>query len=417
MRVRSTAITEDCFAKFDEAFASLEAELDGVPARTERPVRQEAPVVSSLAPPSLHLVPTADTHLKVARLSEQPPLEEYEEAFSALDATLARHGTTPDKDSPPEARTTVATRTPVAASLAPTPVAAPAISERALWRHRADGGTPLERLFGTLQNLSLIQDSINSRGTRGSERVTRDTVAQVFADVRELCSEFDLQTARVRADFALAALEHDALETLGAEVTELVRHIRHDLQSCSIWPIARNRVWSFSLALSDTAAAAFPSAGNEMAEGGRCFGFARYSAAVFHLLRAADPAVRALARAANAPAAAALNGADWAPLLSLVDARIAVINIWPAGVAKATALEFFQSAVSEARCLQDAARKLANTATALEEHHALHVCLTSKDLLVRLSERLTESHQRTLGKRDFGAPRSHARNRPHEVCR
>jgi hypothetical protein len=122
---------------------------------------------------------------------------------------------------------------------------------------------------------------------------------------------------------------------------------------------------------------------------------------VFHLLRAVDPAVRALARAANAPAAAALDGADWAPLLSLVDARVAVISTWPAGTAKATALEFFQSALSEARGLHDAARKLANTATALEEHQALHVCHTSKDLLVRLSERLTESHQRTLGKRDF----------------
>jgi hypothetical protein len=282
-------------------------------------------------------------------------------------------------------------------------VTAPAPSERTLWRDRVDGGTPLERLFGTLQNLSLIQDGINARGTRGAERFTRDTVAQVFADVRELCREFDLQTARVRADFALAALDNETLDTLGAEVTELVRHIRHDLQSCSIWPIARNRVWSFSLALNEKAAAAFPSAGSDMAEGGRCFGFGRYSAAVFHMLRAADPGVRALARAANATTAAAHDGADWAPLLTLIDARVSVISTWPAGTAKVAALEFFQGALGEARGLHDAARKLANpSATAtLEEHQALHVCHTTKDLLVRLSERMTESHQRTLGKRDF----------------
>jgi hypothetical protein len=207
----------------------------------------------------------------------------------------------------------------------------------------------------------------------------------------------------VRADFALAALDNETLDTLGAEVTELVRHIRHDLQSCSIWPIARNRVWSFSLALNEKAAAAFPSAGSDIAEGGRCFGFGRYSAAVFHMLRAADPGVRALARAANATAAAAHDGADWAPLLTLVDARVSVISTWPVGPARAAALEFFQGALSEARGLHDAARKLANaSATAtLEEHQALHVCHTTKDLLVRLSERVTESHRRTLGKRDF----------------
>jgi hypothetical protein len=406
MRVRSTASTEDCFAKFDEAFASLEAELDVVPARTERWLPQNPPPVSTFAPPALHLVTTTAGDLKLARQSEPPLLEEYEEAFSALDATLARHGTTPDKNPPAEARTTTAQRTAAATSVAPIAVAAPATSERALWRDRVDGGTPLERLFGTLQNLSLIQDSINNRGARGAERFTRDSVAQVFADVRELCSEFDLQTARVRADFALAALENDALDTLGGEVTELVRHIRHDLQSCSIWPIARNRVWSFSLALNDKAAAAFPSAGNDIAEGGRCFGFARYSAAVFHMLRAADPGVRALARAANATAAAAHEGGDWAPLLALVDARVSVISTWPAGTAKAAALEFFQSALSEARGLHDASRKLANPSAAatLEEHQALHVCHATKDLLVRLSERLTESHRRTLGKRDFLRP-------------
>jgi hypothetical protein len=406
MQVRSTAITEDCFAKFDEAFASLEAELDGVPARTERALPQNPPVVSTFATPTLHLVTTTAGDLNRARQSEQQPLAEYEDAFSVLDATLARHGTPADKNVPAEARTNSARRTAAATSVVPIAVAAPAASGGALWRDRVEGATPLERLFGTLQNLSLIQDGINNRGARGAERFTRDSVAQVFADVRQLCSEFDLQTARVRADFALEALDNDALDTLGAEVTELVRHLRHDLQSCSIWPIARNRVWSFRLALNDKAAAAFPSAGSDIAEGGRCFGFARYSAAVFHMLRAADPGVRALARAANATAAAAHEGGDWAPLLALVDARVSVISSWPAGTGRAAALEFFQSALSEARSLHDAARKLANASAAatLEEHQALHVCHTTKDLLGRLSERLTESHRRTLGKRDFFRP-------------
>ncbi|HXG87275.1 MAG TPA: hypothetical protein VNJ02_02980 [Vicinamibacterales bacterium] len=419
---------DDCFAQFDEAFASLEAELDNVPPPNgDGAWRNDRVTPTTAATPILTLVRPQGTAASHGSTQAQPNLDEYVDAFDQLDAQLAQYtpgvvrgnqaahhqiaegapellrsgviasrGEKAAEIANPEPATTAATATPAPAPalISSHPVAA------TNWRQRDAGGTPLERLFGTLQNLSIIQDGINNRGARGTERLNRESIASVFAEVRELCCEFELETARVRVDFAVAALEDETLATLGQDVSELVRHIRHDLQSCSIWPIARNRVWSFGLSLGETTAAAFPVARIELEEGGRCFGFGRYTAAVFHLLRAADAGVRALATAADVKKGAN-PAADWKTLMTIVEARVATIERWPSGVDRTNALTFFSGAVAEVRTLQDASYKLALGASSFEEHEALHVCNTTKALLTRLAARIRPAAPRTLGKREF----------------
>jgi hypothetical protein len=406
MAVKS-ALTDDCFAKFDAAFESLAAELEATTGNTSR----------TTGSTTLRIVPPPDGEGRAPRIAAGygQPMDEYVAAFDLLDAQLAASTERPGD----EAATTIAPAAADAAAavrpsppasdaaplapLAPVVPAAPASpgQEIGFWRKGPDGGTPLARLMGTLQNLSLLQRRLNERSTRSADRITLDDVAGVFNEVRALCVEFDLQTARVRADFAIAALESDQLDALSNEISELVRHVRHDLQSCSIVPIPRDRVWSFSVVLDERTAASFPAAQAELAEGALCYGFGRYTACAFHLLRAAEPAMRVLGQAADrrrkgrdghdAPRGGALVG--------MLESRLADTERSLHAESSTQGLEFLQAVLGDVRRLQEAESRL--TSGTIDEREALALYHATRDLLARVAAPVTRLESRAVLKRHF----------------
>ncbi|HUE86650.1 MAG TPA: hypothetical protein VMO26_11305 [Vicinamibacterales bacterium] len=277
----------------------------------------------------------------------------------------------------------------------------PHLAAEELWRRARGTGTPLERLIETMQNLLWLQRAVHSGTTRAADRVTQEEVTSVFVDARQLCVDFDLPTARVRADFALAALEENRPDSLGAEIGELVRHLRHDLQSCSIWPIAKGQMWAFSLAPGERARRAFPSAASDVAEGGRCAGFGFHSAAVFHMLRAAGRGMRALSAAVGAEHAAA-GPPEWTTIIGLVEARLAEAGRWPAGAARTAATTFYAPVLHDARMLHDAQCRMASGAS-FDAHHTLAVIDRAQDFLTRLADYVTEHQEQPLTEKDFAA--------------
>lgn len=367
----STMMTDECFARFDEAFAKLEKELDATHEPAKQPSRS---------------------------------LKEYDDAFSQIDRQLAEHRVPgPPGTSRPVNLSLVPPAPLSGAERAEMAALSPIAPQDELWAPAASG-TPLERLVGTVQSLLWLLRAIQTAGAGGSERVRVEDVSRVFSDARQLCADFDLPTARVRADFALSALEEDRLDHVAHEVAELVRHIRHDLRSCSIWPIPRRSVWAFSVSLGETATRAFPSSSNEIAEAGRCLGFGFYGAAAFHLMRAAAPGMRALACAAGAPLNAQ-EPADWATLVTVIEGRLAKVARWPAGLARTAAHEFYSSVLSDARLFQSVAQKLPTPAVVIEEHLASALYQTTHAFLTRLSARMTETQGCALTRRDFAPTR------------
>ncbi|HXG88122.1 MAG TPA: hypothetical protein VNJ02_07285 [Vicinamibacterales bacterium] len=288
-------------------------------------------------------------------------------------------------------------------------IAAPApaldgVSARSIWRHRADGVTPIERLIGTLENLTLIQSALESGDRRQTEDLTSDLFAQVFTDAREVCREFDLETARVRADFALAAFESGRLDKLGSETAELVRHIRHDVESCSVYPLPHDRLWGFKFSASEKAAAAFPLAQAEVAEGGRCFTLGHYNATVFQMMRAAYHGVHALAAAVDSKRAVAAGAVDWSALANHVEARVAAVDKWRTDEERAAAHAFLSDALRDVRGLHECAKQLADPGHVFDETRALTVCHTTRDFIDRLARRITEAQARPLTRVDFAVP-------------
>jgi hypothetical protein len=273
------------------------------------------------------------------------------------------------------------------------------VDREQLWRRKSGTVTPLERLVNTVHNLLWLQRAIQSGTAQGKDRLRWEQVADVFADTRQLCTDFDLQSARVRADFALLAFEEGRVDGLASEIGELVRHIRHDLQTCSIWPIPRDRVWAFNLSLADEVKRAFPSAAADIADAGRCMGFGVHSAAIFHLLRAADYARSAIALAVRLRSHDA-EAQDWTSTIAALEARVGDLSTWPAGPARKGAKDFFTALLHDARTLEDTRRRVA-AGEAFAERHALTVWYTTRDFLGRAAERLSEAQDAPLTSDDF----------------
>jgi hypothetical protein len=203
----------------------------------------------------------------------------------------------------------------------------------------------------------------------------------MFADVRQVCIDFDLPTARVRAEFAVAALEHDDVERLATEIGELLRHMRHDLQSCSIWRIARTRAWAFKTTLDENVATTFPSATGEFIAGVRATGFGLHTACAFHMLRAASIARDAL-MATIRMAPSNMSSPDWPSAIDAMQTHLATLE-GPVQRGRMGAL------LNDARFLHNVERMLASGSTC-DENYALAVLQTAEAFLQRAATFLND---------------------------
>jgi hypothetical protein len=182
---------EDCFAQFDRVFDSLADELHWQEAR-----------------------PSARAELPTAPAPAGDELQQYESAFAMLDDKLAESD---------RVELTIPATPPVQIQAARASVSV--IKPR---RARRTAVT-FDDVFDVLENLTVVR-----RRNRLSEE--RHLVARLLADTRQLCADLDLQSARVRVEFAVLTLENHHFDRLPNELDELARHIRYDLRFCSLAP-------------------------------------------------------------------------------------------------------------------------------------------------------------------------------------
>jgi hypothetical protein len=221
---------EDCFAEFDKVFDSLAGELDWQDARPAARVNS-IEAIDAAAPPTAHiaLVPPKPAPVPPAAPAPEPKadvLEQYESAFSALDDKLA------ESDG---ANVTALTERPARRL----PSDRRAANDRAVSKSAPAGllkPKRVRRVHRTFDDVFDVLESISIVRRRGRLSDERHLVASLLGEARQLCADLDLQTARVRVEFAVLTLENDHFDKLASEIDELARHIRHDLRFCSIAP-------------------------------------------------------------------------------------------------------------------------------------------------------------------------------------
>lgn len=139
--------------------------------------------------------------------------------------------------------------------------------------------------------------------------------------------------------------------------------------------------------------AAFPSAQSEIKDAGNCLAADLPTAAIFHLMRAAEHGLRGLAKHLRVKVGKSLEYATWEQVIRGIDRKLERLRAKPRGKKKSEALEFYRLTLSECEMLKDVWRNPVSHARGrYSEDEALAVLGRVREFMQRLSERVKESH-------------------------
>jgi hypothetical protein len=271
----------------------------------------------------------------------------------------------------------------------PPPEQMPAAALAAQWVPVAQGLDEYDEAFDKL-------DSYLARATL-KPAVSRPRVTPPPAPAQTVPAD------RPRIAFRAASITSTAADLRSAVVPPVLRARRDNSASLGRLSGTVKDLASIheALTLEHKAKMAFPSAQAEIAEGGRCFGLGRHTGCVFHMVRAAEYGLSALAHATDARRAVENTAADWIDVIAQIEIRVAAIETWREEPKKLAALAFFQNALRDVRFMHAAAHKLAHSKSFFDAPQAATICQTTREFITRLSARVSESQKRTLSRTDF----------------
>jgi hypothetical protein len=140
----------------------------------------------------------------------------------------------------------------------------------------------------------------------GCESDQTPITREMRTTLRKWCSEFQTLASELEMPRTLSTTGHIASEIeritpqeYGARIYQIEENLDDDLADIAFESISRERVAFYSRTYGDEANLAFPSAAFDIAEAHVCFSLGRFSASVFHVIRASEYGLKALARAAG----------------------------------------------------------------------------------------------------------------------
>lgn len=184
-------------------------------------------------------------------------------------------------------------------------------------------------------------------------------------------------------------------EVADREITELLNCILNESGSrhFAFIPSERAKYFEQEKLFGDDVYNNFESARPEIKNAGNCIAADLYSAAVFHLMRAAEHGLRTLAL--NDPVKIILpfplEYAGWQDMIDKIEAHKKTFVAMTRGPAKDEELSFFQTALIECNYFKDLWRNPAmHTRLNPNEADAISVYIRTKDFMQNLSKRIKE---------------------------
>lgn len=143
----------------------------------------------------------------------------------------------------------------------------------------------------------------------------------------------------------------------------------------------------------EAVSAAFPSAQSEIKDAGNCLAADLHTAAVFHLMRAVEHGLRALARHLKVKAGQPLEYACWEQVIRAIDQRLDKIRLKTRGRKKSAELEFYGRLLMECAYFKDKWRNpVSHARDRYSEAGALDALGHVQDFMKKLAERVKESN-------------------------
>lgn len=219
----------------------------------------------------------------------------------------------------------------------------------------------------TLNNLQAVVAKIAHR-QHGGVQVPEEQIqhAQVFVGLaKEFCKEAEFKASLRLMDSFLFSLDRTGMEdlpglrridasTFVTEIGHLTRTLNEELQDHRYLLVAKDRIEFLSEGFDEKILDAFPSARYDITEACGCLAVELNTAAVFHLMRAAEYGLRALAydrrvKVRKGP----LDLATWDDILKELETCERMIEGYPRTQAREAQYKFYHGAAIEFRAFKN----------------------------------------------------------------
>ena len=261
---------------------------------------------------------------------------------------------------------------------------------REKWRQRGETELPNE----------MVRDLARARKLEGH---LREPVDESIERLRVFCESSGFEDALLVIRFAGHHLRNDPSPSeLRSEIRHLEEALFLELIKRKFLRVEAGRVLFLEQdeLFGPEVNAAFPSAARDIKEAGNCLAAECSTGAVFHLMRAAEVALRALAadRGVSYPDAA-LSSKQVGDLLSALDGKMAdmrraAASLWPSKDVKNAQIKFYHTAIAEFRDFNEAWRKHmahAHEGAFYDCHQALSILEHVRQCMQNLAPKISEN--------------------------
>lgn len=268
--------------------------------------------------------------------------------------------------------------------------------------------------FAANDCVALLQDLEYLRGQMGRSAKAnpqmqltarqKTKITEAMYDLSRLCSDLEMTATKGRADFLAGRCasrhpEQCHCRVIESELHGLLNAFRNEteekkfvyLESDKIKFLKRKHLFGKAVTKN------FPTAKTEIENAGTCIAVGMTTAAVFHLMRAAEIAVRELARHLDVDGSkiqGGLDHADCGKLTGEIDKKLKQLRLEPRGTKRSDDLDFYGDLLGEFNAFKDLWRTpLVHMVKQANESEAMGVLIRVRSFMQRLATRIREGER------------------------
>jgi hypothetical protein len=249
----------------------------------------------------------------------------------------------------------------------------------------------LERAEGQLLTYTMVGEECGLSAQQVANDLN-ERLTHLEVSVGELPVSTSLRAQISRAKASIRVDEHGSAMATMARIQELKHNLAHELTSHSFFCVpSERRSWfqDYDSALFGVEVeTAFPDATPEIGEAGRCFALARWTACVFHLMRALELALHKWAKELGVTQFNALELENWKNILDAARVKIEALDKLPKSSRKDAELQYYGETRANFLAVKDAWRNhVAHSRERYDEARARSIMNHAKDFMALLAKR------------------------------
>lgn len=257
-----------------------------------------------------------------------------------------------------------------------------------------ESGLDVQHAFAPTLDAAQLQESFETDFARARETLAqaRDILGCMGKEMEGCIVQIDLASGNMRPDCGLSA------EGLSAQVNRVRETLIVDLKKVACLWVAKDRAdfLDNEHLFGEAVSKAFPSAQKDITEAGNCLAAECTTAAVWHLMRAAEVALRVLVTDRKIPLTGKpVEHREWGDLIGLLDNYVRNLRLtdkakWQNPFLKEDQARFYNEVTGEFRGFNEAWRRHLSHAQAdafVDRDYAASVFRHVKTLMQKLTEK------------------------------